>query len=86
MDIRRLVGQNVRACRLRAGMTQEELAAGMEVEQGYVSRLEAGSLNPTIVTIEQVAQALGVPPAALFESPSQSAPGVRKARRRTRPR
>lgn len=43
MDIRRLVGDNVRAYRLRAGLSQEELAARMEVEQGYVSRLEAGT-------------------------------------------
>ena len=77
MDIRRLVGDNVRAYRLRAGLSQEELAARMEVEQGYVSRLEAGSRNPTIVTISQAADALGVTPAALFE---KKQPGAKRSK------
>ena len=66
MDIRRLVGENVRHFRQAAGLSQEELAALMGVEQGYVSRLEMGARNPTIVTIWHVAEALGVPPASLF--------------------
>ncbi len=67
MDIRRLVGSNVRRCREAAGISQKELAARMGVEQGYVSRLEAGTRNPTIVTIWHAAGALGVEPARLFE-------------------
>jgi transcriptional regulator with XRE-family HTH domain len=58
MDIRRVVGENVRRCREAAGLSQEELAARMGVEQGYVSRLEAGTRNPTIVTIWHAAQSL----------------------------
>ena len=53
--------------RVAAGLSQEELAARMGVEQGYVSRLEAGTRNPTIVTIWHAAQSLGVRPAVLFE-------------------
>ena len=67
MDIRRVVGKNVRRYRIEAELSQEELAAGMGVEQGYVSRLEAGKRNPTIVEIWHVAEALGVRPAALFK-------------------
>jgi transcriptional regulator with XRE-family HTH domain len=85
MDIKRLVGENVRNYRLRAGLSQEELAAQMGVEQGYVSKLEAGARNPTIVTIWQTSEALGVQPAALFEVPSHSLKG-RRARRRKSPR
>ena len=70
MDIRRVVGENVRRCREEAGLSQEDLAARMGVEQGYVSRLEAGNRNPTIVTIWHAAEALGVRPALLFETPS----------------
>ena len=83
MDIRRLVGENVRTYRLRAGILQEELAARMGVEQGYVSRLEAGSRNPTIVTIWQTAEALGIRPLALFETPGQPPKGKRARRRKT---
>ena len=66
MDIRRVVGKNVRRYRIEADLSQEDLAAGMGVEQRYVSQLEAGKRNPTIVTIWHAAEALGVRPAALF--------------------
>jgi transcriptional regulator with XRE-family HTH domain len=71
MDIRRVVGKNVRRYRIEAELSQEELAAGMGVEQRYVSRLEAGKRNPTIVTIWHAVEALGVRPAVLFRTRSE---------------
>ena len=49
MHIRRVVGKNVRRYRIEAELSQEELAAGMGVEQGYVSRLEAGNAIPLLL-------------------------------------
>ena len=66
MDIRRVVGRNVRRYRIETKLSQDGLAACIGVEQRYVSRLEAGKRNPTIVTIWHAAEALGVRPAALF--------------------
>ena len=66
MDIRRVVGKNVRRYRIEAELSQKGLAACIGVEQRYLSRLEAGKRNPTIVTIWHAAGALGVRPAALF--------------------
>lgn len=57
---------NIKEARLAAGMSQEELAARMDVDQGYVSSLEAGKRNPTILTMWHVAEALGVLPEVLF--------------------
>ena len=71
MDIRRVGGKNVRRCRIEAELSQEELAAGMGVEQDYVSRLERGGKNPTIVTIWHAAEALGVRSAVLFRTRSK---------------
>lgn len=48
-------------------VSQEDLAARMGVDQGYVSKLEAGARNPTIVTMWHVAQALDVKPSDLFQ-------------------
>lgn len=72
MDIRRLVGENVRRYRLAAKLSQEELAARMGVEQGYVSYLEAGRRNPTIVTLWHAATALKVKPSQLLEGKGRS--------------
>lgn len=67
MDIRQIVGKNVRHYRLAARLSQEELAARMQFEQGYVSGLEAGRRNPTIVTLSLTAEALGIKPSLLLE-------------------
>ena len=60
MDMRKLVGRNVRRIRLRVGLTQEQFAERSGFSQQYISGLEKGRRNPTIVTIYELAKALGV--------------------------
>ena len=60
MDMRRVVGDNVKRARLAAGMTQEELSERSGFSQQYLSGLEQGKRNPTIVSIYELAQALSV--------------------------
>jgi transcriptional regulator with XRE-family HTH domain len=60
MDMRKLVGRNVRKIRLRVGLTQEEFSERSGFSQQYISGLEKGRRNPTIVTIYELAKALGV--------------------------
>ncbi len=60
MDMRRLVGRNVRRIRLEKQLTQEEFADRCGFSQQYISDLERGLRNPTIVTLYELAQALGV--------------------------
>src|SRR6516165_11330214 len=50
-DVRRLVGRNVRRLRIPAGLSQAELAERMGVDRAYVSGLELGQRNPTVVTL-----------------------------------
>ena len=66
MDVRKIVGLNVRKARINAGLSQEELAGRMGVEQFYISGLEAGRRNATLVTIWKAALALGIEASALF--------------------
>ncbi|MDX8442569.1 MULTISPECIES: helix-turn-helix transcriptional regulator [Mesorhizobium] len=60
MDMRQLVGRNVIRIRLKKGLTQEQLAEVSGFSQQYISGLEKGRRNPTIVTIYELALALGV--------------------------
>jgi transcriptional regulator with XRE-family HTH domain len=60
MDMRRLVGRNVARIRNVKGLTQEALAERSGFSQQYLSGLEQGRRNPTIVTLYELAQALGV--------------------------
>jgi transcriptional regulator with XRE-family HTH domain len=52
---------------MAGGMTQAELAAKIGVDRAYVSGLELGERNATILTVWHVAQALGVKVGALFK-------------------
>jgi transcriptional regulator with XRE-family HTH domain len=60
MDMRRLVGRNVRRIRQEKGLTQEQLAETSGFSQQYISGLEQGRRNPTVVTLYELATALGV--------------------------
>lgn len=60
MDMRKLVGSNVKKFRQAAGMTQEEFADASGFSQQYISSLESGRRNPTVITIYELAQALNV--------------------------
>ena len=60
MDMRRLVGQNFARIRREKGLTQEEVADRSGFGQQYLSGLERGRRNPTIVSLYEIAQALGV--------------------------
>ena len=70
MDIRRVFGANVRVYRLAAGLSQEAVAVRMGVDRAYVSAIERGRQNATLLTIWEVAQALGVRPADLIVDPA----------------
>lgn len=60
MDMRKLVGRNAIRLRKAAGLTQEQLAERSGFSQQYISRLEQGRRNPTVVTLYELASALGV--------------------------
>jgi transcriptional regulator with XRE-family HTH domain len=75
-DVRRMVGRNVQRLRIAAGLSQAALAERMGVDRAYVSGLELGQRNPTIVTLWHIAEALGVKLQSFFNE--------EKLRRRTR--
>ena len=60
MDGRERVGRNVRRHRLEKGVSQEELAHHCDLDRSYVSGIERGIRNPTVVVLERIAKVLGV--------------------------
>jgi transcriptional regulator with XRE-family HTH domain len=60
MDMRKLVGENFARLRREKGLTQEEVEVRSGFSQQYLSGLERGRRNPTIVTLHELAIALGV--------------------------
>jgi len=66
-DVRRMVGRNLKRLRIAADLSQAELAERMGVDRAYVSGLELGQRNPTVVTLWHTAKALGVQIRSFFE-------------------
>lgn len=60
MDMRKLVGRNVKRIRQEKRLTQEQFAEVSGFSQQYISSLERGRRNPTVVTVYELATALGV--------------------------
>ena len=60
MDMRKLVGRNFARLRRAKGLTQEDVEARSGFSQQYLSGLERGRRNPTVITLYELAQVLGV--------------------------
>ncbi len=67
MEVRRRLGLNVRRHREERGLSQEELAFESGLHRTYVSGVERGVRNPTVVVVEKIAKALHVPAASLLD-------------------
>lgn len=63
---------NVRRLRRARGWSQGELAAEVELTQDVISHIENAQLNPTILTVERIADAFGISLSDLFEAPARS--------------
>lgn len=60
LSVIELFSENLRAARLRKGITQEELADLAGLHRTYVGSAERGERNVTLESVERLAQALGV--------------------------
>lgn len=66
----REVGSRVRQRRQQRALTIRQLAAGSGLSERFVSELEAGRANISVVNLSQVAEALEVPLTGLFALPT----------------
>jgi transcriptional regulator with XRE-family HTH domain len=60
------LGASISKRRIELGLSQEELADKAHVHRTYVSDVERGVRNVSILTLERMAQALDIPLGALF--------------------
>jgi transcriptional regulator with XRE-family HTH domain len=81
MDMRKLVGRNFGKLRKAKGFTQERFSDTSGFTQQYISGLERGRRNPTIVTLFELASALGVSHVDLV-IPDDEARSERKSKRK----
>jgi transcriptional regulator with XRE-family HTH domain len=65
MDIRKQVGINLQRLRREKGWSQEDMAFESGLHRTYVSGIERGVRNPTLLILDKLAKSLGVAPTEL---------------------
>jgi transcriptional regulator with XRE-family HTH domain len=59
-EILRMVGEGIQFLRRKAGMTQQELGELVGLNPNYISAIERGQRNVTIITLQKIGQGLGI--------------------------
>ncbi len=62
-----VIAKNVRKLRAKKGLTQEELAFQAEIDRSYLSEIESGNKNISVIMLDRIASALEVKIVALFK-------------------
>lgn len=60
------VGKRVRTIRAKAGISQEALADAAGLDRSYMSGVERGVRNLSVLKLAAIAEALGVPASSLL--------------------
>jgi len=60
------IGREVRRNRAKRGMTRRQLAQASQTSERYLAQIESSAGNPSVSVLRAIAQALGLPAAALL--------------------
>ena len=67
MSIQSRVSRNIQRIRRKKDLSQEEVAHRADIHQTYLSGVETGKRNPSILVVERIAKALGVDVSEIFK-------------------
>ncbi|OJY63862.1 MULTISPECIES: helix-turn-helix transcriptional regulator [unclassified Rhizobium] len=88
MNVRQTIGWNLRRLRVAKGLSQERLAFEAGIDRSYVGRVERGTENVTVGTLEALAKVLSVNVSELFAEinpENKKPPGLRSGRKQKAP-
>ncbi len=60
------IGHRMKELRIQYGLTQQELADRAELTKGFISQLERNQNSPSVGTLLDIIQCLGMTPAEFF--------------------
>jgi transcriptional regulator with XRE-family HTH domain len=75
------VGRNLKKIRISKKMSQAELAFAAEINRTFVSEIERGLANPSVLTLATLCYVLRVTLAELFSEVEACPPGMVEGRR-----
>ena len=59
-QISKTLGQNIKRIRLKKRMSQGDICRAIDMDRSYMSAIESGKKNVTLVVLEKLANALDV--------------------------
>lgn len=65
------IGQRIKQLRIKNNLTLEELASRCELTKGFLSQLERDLTSPSISTLNDIVEALGISLAQFFQEPKE---------------
>lgn len=68
MDIRKRIGSHIKELRQRQDMTQETLSFRAEIDKTYLSEVENGKRNVSVVNLEKIILALNISITDFFDN------------------
>ena len=66
-SIQSRVSKNIQRIRREKDLSQEEVAHRADIHQTYLSGVETGKRNPSILVVERIAKALSVDVSEIFK-------------------
>ncbi len=63
----RKLGEKIKVLRILKQYSQEYLAEKAQMDRGYISTIESGKANPSIIYLKQIADSLGCEMEELFK-------------------
>ena len=78
-ELRRNLAEVVRAKRTEIGLSQEALALAAEIDRTYVSQVERGIANPSLLILYRLASVLGVEMHSLLQPEIERTPHRRRS-------
>jgi transcriptional regulator with XRE-family HTH domain len=74
VDVKELIGKQIKTLRQAKGLSQEELATMISMNSKYLSGIERGKANPTLGTLMKMADALTVDVSEFFSYEHEKMP------------
>ncbi len=67
MENLKAIGQNIANLRKIRNLSQEDLCGAAGIDRSYLSEIENGHKNPSVLTLIKIADALGVSPKDILD-------------------
>lgn len=77
------IGAKIRNARKEAGLTQVELAKKTSLSRSYIGDIEKDRYNPSVATLQAIADATGVPVESILGNSAPAQPPAQKVTRYT---